>query len=51
MANPAAIEDFRKLAMHPAWLSVSDTRELLLKSDVELYRFARRGGLIPSSLD
>jgi tripartite-type tricarboxylate transporter receptor subunit TctC len=51
VANPAAVEDFRKLAMHPAWLNVEDTRELLLKTDVDLYRFARRGGLIPSAID
>jgi len=51
VANPEAVEDFRKLAMHPAWLSVDDTRELLLKTDVDLYRFARRGGLVPASID
>lgn len=49
--NPEAQADLRKLGMYPAWLNVEDTRALLLKTDAELYRFARRGGLIPASID
>lgn len=49
--NPEAIEEFRKLGMVTAWLDPQETRAQLLDTDVDLYRFARRGGLRPDTID
>lgn len=51
MGNPQAVSDFKKLAMYPAYLDVAATREALLDMDTAMYRFARKGGLIPDKVE
>lgn len=51
MENPDAVNDFKKLAMYPAYLDVAATREALLDMDTAMYRFARKGGLIPDKVE
>lgn len=46
-ANPKAVAELEKLGMYPAYLDTEATRALLLDTDTEMYRFARKGGLIP----
>lgn len=49
--NPEAIAELRKLGMYPAYLDVNATREALLDTDVAMYRFARKGGLVPANIE
>ena len=51
MADPDAVKDFLKLSMYPAYLDPEATRELLLDTDTAMYRFARKGGLIPDKIE
>jgi len=49
--NPEAQAEFKKLGIYPAFLDVKATRAALLDADVDLYRFARNGGLVPANID
>jgi tripartite-type tricarboxylate transporter receptor subunit TctC len=50
LQDPEAIGEYRKIGMYPAFAEHETFKKNLLDLDARLYKFARKGGLIPSRM-
>ena len=50
LQDPDAIAEYRKIGMYPAFAEHETFKKNLLDLDARLYKFARKGGLIPSRM-